>query len=134
MTVVHLVPAMEQGGVESVVCDLNRAAAAAGWRSVVISKGGRLAERIAADGGRHVAMDIKSKNPLTYFSRAMKLRRKLREIASLEIDLLCLGLGPNATVGIRLLGASLLINGMERAASRKNGSKRKDLENPYHAH
>ena len=30
MTVVHLVPAMEQGGVESVVCDLNRAAAAAG--------------------------------------------------------------------------------------------------------
>ena len=59
---------------------------------------------------------------------------KLREIASLEIDLLCLGLGPNATVGIRLLGASRLINGMERAASRKNGSKRKDLENPYGAH
>ena len=88
MTVVHLVPAMEQGGVESVVCDLNRAAVAAGWRSVVISKGGRLAERIAADGGRHVAMDLKSKNPLTYFSRALKLRRRLRELASEDNKLL----------------------------------------------
>ena len=82
MTVVHLVPAMEQGGVESVVCDLNRAVVGAGWRSVVVSKGGRLAERIEACGGRHVAMDLKSKNPLTYFSRALKLRRKLRELAA----------------------------------------------------
>ena len=48
MTVVHLVPAMEQGGVESVVCDLNRVVAGAGWRSIVISKGGHLAERIEA--------------------------------------------------------------------------------------
>ena len=45
MTVVHLVPEMEHGGVESVVCDLNRAVAKAGWRSVVVSRGGRLAER-----------------------------------------------------------------------------------------
>jgi 5-methylcytosine-specific restriction endonuclease McrA len=59
---------------------------------------------------------------------------KLREIASLKIDLLCLGLGPNATVGIRLLGASRLTNGMVCAASRKNGGKRKDLKNPYCAH
>ena len=88
MTVVHLVPAMEQGGVESVVCDLNRVVVGAGWRSVVISKGGRLAERIAADGGRHVAMDLKSKNPLTYFSRALKLRRKLKELAAEDAKLL----------------------------------------------
>ena len=88
MTVVHLVPAMEQGGVESVVCDLNRVVVGAGWRSVVISKGGRLAERISSDGGRHVAMDLKSKNPLTYFSRALKLRRKLRELAAEDAKLL----------------------------------------------
>ena len=82
VTVVHLVPAMEQGGVESVVCSLNRVVTGAGWRSVVISNGGRLAERIAADGGRHVAIDLKSKNPLTYFPRALKLRRALRALAA----------------------------------------------------
>lgn len=82
MTVVHLVPEMEHGGVESVVCDLNRAVAKAGWRSVVVSRGGRLAERIAKDGGRHVALDVKSKNPLTYFRRARRLRRFLGELAA----------------------------------------------------
>ena len=80
MTVVHLVPAMEQGGVETVVCDLNRALVRDGWRSVVVSKGGRLAGRIRADGGEHVALDLKSKNPLTAPVRAWKLRRVLREI------------------------------------------------------
>ena len=72
---------MEQGGVETVVCDLNRALVRAGWRSVVVSKGGRLVERICADGGEHVALDLKSKNPLTALARAGKLRRVLREIA-----------------------------------------------------
>ena len=88
MTVVHLVPAMEQGGVESVVCDLNRIVVGAGWRSVVVSKGGRLVGRIEADGGRHVALDLKSKNPLTYLSRALGLRRKLKELAEADPKLL----------------------------------------------
>lgn len=80
-TVVHLVPAMEQGGVETVVYDLNRALVRAGWRSVVVSRGGRLVERICADGGEHVALDLKSKNPLTALARAWKLRRVLRAVA-----------------------------------------------------
>ena len=76
MKVVHLLPALEQGGVESVVCDLVRALT--DWESVVVSKGGRMVGRIKASGGRHIALDLKSKNPLTYFTRAWKLRRILR--------------------------------------------------------
>ena len=76
MKVVHLLPALEQGGVESVVCGLVRAIG--GCESVVISKGGRLVGRVEAAGGRHIALDLKSKNPLTYFTRAWKLRRILR--------------------------------------------------------
>ena len=80
MTVIHLVPAMEQGGVETVVCDLNRALVRAGWRSVVVSSGGRLAEQVRAAGGEHVALDLKSKNPLTALTRAWKLRGAIRRI------------------------------------------------------
>ena len=83
-TAVHLVPAMEQGGVETVVCDLNRELVRAGWRSVVVSRGGRLVERVRADGGEHVALDLKSKNPLTALPRAWRLRRVLREVAAGE--------------------------------------------------
>lgn len=77
MKIVHLLPALEQGGVESVVCDLVRGSGIR-CESVVISEGGRLVERIEAAGGRHIAFDLKSKNPLTYFSRVWKLRRILR--------------------------------------------------------
>ena len=68
---------MEQGGVERGVVEVNRALVAAGWENVVVSAGGRLADQIVADGGRHIVLDVKSKNPLTYFSRAAKLRRLL---------------------------------------------------------
>ena len=73
----QLVPAMEQGGVERGVVEVNRALVAAGWENVVVSAGGRLAARLARDGARHITLDVKSKNPLTYFSRAAKLRKVL---------------------------------------------------------
>ena len=77
MKTLQLVPAMEQGGVERGVVEMNRAIVAAGWENVVVSAGGRLADQIVADGGRHLALDVKSKNPLTYLSRAAKLRKLL---------------------------------------------------------
>ena len=92
MKVIHLLPALEQGGVESVVCDLVRELGirdqGSGIRceSVVVSKGGRLVERVERVGGQHIALDLKSKNPLTYFTRAWKLRRILR---AANPDLVC---------------------------------------------
>ena len=92
MKVIHLLPALEQGGVETVVCDLVRELEkreeGRGKRSdsVVVSKGGRLVEKIEAAGGRHITLDLKSKNPLTYFTRARKLRGILR---AEKPDLVC---------------------------------------------
>ena len=43
-------------------------------------------EKIETTGGRHIALDLKSKNPLTYFSRAWKLRKILR---AEKPDLVC---------------------------------------------
>ena len=86
MKVVHLLPALEQGGVETVVCDLVRTLVRAGLETVVISSGGRMVERVVWSGGRHLAMDLKSKNPLTFFSRAKKLRCILRDE---KPDLVC---------------------------------------------
>ena len=82
MRVIHLLPALDHGGVESVVCDLNRALAEAGHESIVVSRGGVLVERIVNGGGRHFALDLKSKNPLTYFIRAAALRRLLKSLVA----------------------------------------------------
>lgn len=77
MKIVQLVPAMDQGGVERGIVEMNRVLVAAGHDNLVVSVGGRLNERIIADGGRVANIDIKSKNPLTAFSRAKKLRKLL---------------------------------------------------------
>ena len=76
MKIVHLLPALEQGGVETVVCDLVRELGSdvgmwkdenAGngknggmgkWESVVVSRGGRLVKTVEAAGGRHIAFDL----------------------------------------------------------------------------
>lgn len=86
MKIVHLLPALEQGGVETVVCDLVRVLVRAGDEVLVVSAGGRLVARVERDGGRHLTLDLKSKNPLTYFFRARRLRRILRDE---KPDLVC---------------------------------------------
>ncbi len=65
MRVVQLLPELNEGGVERGVVELSRELVKRGVESVVVSAGGRLAEQIEADGGRHVAFDVASKNPLT---------------------------------------------------------------------
>ena len=107
MKVVHLLPALEQGGVESVVCDLVRALPC---ESVVVSKGGRLVKRIEASGGRHVELDLKSKNPLTYFTRAWRLRKVLR---TEKPDLVCVHSRVPAWlyVGVRKLNSVIRLFG-----------------------
>ena len=78
MKIIQLVPAMEQGGVERGVVEMNRAIVAKGWENIVIAKNGRLLEQIERDGGRVIRLDVKSKNPLTYFWRVVKLRKILK--------------------------------------------------------
>ena len=79
MHIVQILPALDEGGVERGTVELNREFVRRGAASTVISSGGRLAEAIGRDGGRHIALDVKSKNPLTVLSRAWALRRVLAE-------------------------------------------------------
>ena len=77
MKTLQLVPAMEQGGVERGVVEMNRVIVGAGWENVVVAAGGRLLAQIEKDGGRTVLCEVKSKNPLTFFSRAARLKKIL---------------------------------------------------------
>ena len=115
MKVAQLLPAMEQGGVETVVCDLNRVLVRAGWSSVVVSSGGRLAGRVERDGGRHLTLDLKSKNPLTYPWRVLRLRRLLRRERP---DLICVHSRVPAWLYVGVRGVEALAGEGGRPASR----------------
>lgn len=80
---------MEEGGVERVVLSLNRLLVQAGLRSVVLSRGGKLVPQLEKDGGRHVALDLKSKNPLSFFLRVRRLRSLLSALRAEAPDEPC---------------------------------------------
>ncbi|HEX7368975.1 MAG TPA: glycosyltransferase [Rhodanobacteraceae bacterium] len=76
LTVVQLLPALENGGAERSTLEVSRALVAAGHRSVVVSTGGRMVERLQREGGEHVTLDIASKS-LRSLTRIGTLRRIL---------------------------------------------------------
>ena len=80
MHIVQILPALQEGGVERGVVEINRELIRRGVTSSVISCGGRLVPEIEAAGGRHVTLDVCSKNLLTAPRRASRLRRALEEL------------------------------------------------------
>lgn len=81
MHIVQVLPALDEGGVERGVVELNRSLVEMGHQSTVISSGGRLVAKIQEEGGRHLTLPVKSKNPLTAWARALKLRAALRKLS-----------------------------------------------------
>jgi len=62
-TVLQVVPALEVGGAERATVDVAAALAAAGWRAIVASSGGRLVREVERAGARHVILPVDAKGP-----------------------------------------------------------------------
>lgn len=80
MHIVQLLPELNQGGVERGTVELSRELVKRGHRSTVISAGGKLAPQIEKDGGRHILLDVCSKNPLTAPRRVHDLRHLISDL------------------------------------------------------
>jgi len=76
--VLQIVPELDTGGVEQTVVDVSEAILAAGGRSIVASRGGRLQERLEKGGATVVNLPVHSKNPLTQWQVHRALRRLIR--------------------------------------------------------
>jgi glycosyltransferase involved in cell wall biosynthesis len=77
-TLLQVVPELETGGAEQTTLDVARAVIAAGGRALVATRGGRMAARLVADGGRLAEMPVQSKNPLTMLGNAARLTDLIR--------------------------------------------------------
>lgn len=80
MTIVQLLPELNEGGVERGTLELSRELVKRGHKSIVISAGGKLQEQITKDGGEHITFDVCSKNPLSVFWRVIRLRKLLSKL------------------------------------------------------
>ncbi len=80
MKIVQILPELNEGGVERGVIELNREMVNQGYESFVISDGGKLVKKVISDGGKHINLDVCSKNIITLPFRIRKLRKVLRMI------------------------------------------------------
>lgn len=78
LTVVQVLPAVEEGGVERGTLEVANALVQRGHRSIVISAGGRLVPHLTKGGSEHIAWPVGAKSPLT-LRYVSKLRRLLRQ-------------------------------------------------------
>ena len=77
--ILQVIPALNSGGVEQGVIDLNAAIVRAGGISIVVSNGGQRIHEITKAGGLHIQMPVHSKNPVTMFMNIGRLRRLIRQ-------------------------------------------------------
>ncbi len=73
-TVLQILPSLEGGGVERGTLEVSAELVKRGWRSIVISSGGRLVNELCSDGGEHVQWGVGEKSLATF--RYVKLLRE----------------------------------------------------------
>jgi glycosyltransferase involved in cell wall biosynthesis len=72
-TLLQVTPELETGGAEQTTLDIAAAVVRAGARSIVASRGGRMAARLTASGAALVRMPVQSKNPAVILANAVRL-------------------------------------------------------------
>jgi glycosyltransferase involved in cell wall biosynthesis len=79
LTVIQLLPALNSGGVERGTTEIAHALVEAGHRSIVISAGGRLVDKLEQEGSTHITLPIGEKK-LSTLKYIWQLRKLFREI------------------------------------------------------
>jgi hypothetical protein len=79
LTIVQILPALDSGGVERGTLEVGAYLSMNGHRSIVISAGGRMVDKLEREGGEHITWPIGKKSLLT-----LKLVRQLRQFLDKE--------------------------------------------------
>jgi glycosyltransferase involved in cell wall biosynthesis len=84
-TILQVVPELNSGGVERGTVELSDFLAQNGYRSLVVSSGGRLVDNLKRGGAEHIELPMHRKNPFKILSNARHLEEIIR---STKIDII----------------------------------------------
>ena len=74
-TILQIIPELATGGAELSAIEIAAAVVRAGGRAIVLSEGGRMADRLAAVGGELMIFPAATKNPLKLLANAAAIER-----------------------------------------------------------
>lgn len=75
----QIIPQLDTGGAELSTLEITEAVTRAGGKMLVVSQGGRLADDLAAKGGKLIDLPAASKNPLRIAGNALALAQLIRK-------------------------------------------------------
>jgi len=78
-TVLQVLPALVQGGVERTTVEIAAAVIMAGGRAIVVSAGGLMEHDISRARAEHITLPVDSKNPLVMYANIARLEKIIRE-------------------------------------------------------
>jgi len=78
-TVMQVLPALVQGGVERTSVEIASAVGQAGGRCIVVSAGGPMEHDITRARAEHITLPVDSKNPLVMYANISRLARIIRD-------------------------------------------------------
>ncbi|MEK6733754.1 MAG: glycosyltransferase family 4 protein [Pseudomonadota bacterium] len=76
--ILQVLPALMSGGVERCVLDTAEGLSKAGFRSFVVSSGGKLVTQLYQHGSRHFDLPMHSKNPFTIIQNIFALKKLIK--------------------------------------------------------
>ncbi len=72
-TILQIIPRLDTGGAELATIEITDAVVRAGGRALVVTEGGRMADRVTAAGGEIISLDAGTKNPVAMWRNAGRL-------------------------------------------------------------
>jgi len=78
-TILQIVPSLISGGIERGVVELNNYLVKNDFTSIVVSSGGKLVYQIKQNNGKHIELDVATKNPFRMWGNIRKIKQVIRE-------------------------------------------------------
>ncbi len=78
-TILQIIPELDTGGAELSTIEIADAIVSAGGRAVVLSQGGRLAQRVSDVGGEHINFPAATKNPIQLWRNAQQIATLIKD-------------------------------------------------------
>ena len=77
--ILQIIPSLSSGGIERGVVEINNFLVKNNFNSFVVSSGGKMVYQIVQNGGRHITLDVSTKNPIKIIYNIFKLKKIIKE-------------------------------------------------------
>lgn len=78
-TILQILPSLTSGGIERGVVEMNNYLVKNGYNSIVLSSGGKMVYQIEQGGGKHITLNVATKNPFKIWNNISKIKKIIKE-------------------------------------------------------